>query len=107
MFTLSWLWHSGQTKTSGRRGGGSFLGSSERTWGKKFPERAMGQAEECECVKVQQERNLWRRRAWYTSQMSERQMDSLASELIENGRLPEDPEDTADIDWSQKAPGLD
>lgn len=107
MFTLSWLWHSGQTKTSGGRGDGSFLGSSEHTWGKKFPECGMGQAEECECVKVQQERNLRHRGAWDTSQTSEGQMDSLASELVENGRLPEDPEDTADVDWSQKAPGLD
>ena len=107
MFALSWLWHSGQAKPSGRRGDGSFLGSSEHTWGKKFPECGMGQAEECECVKVQQERNLRRRRVWNESRMSRGQMDSLASELVENERLPEDPEDTADGDWSQKAPGLD
>lgn len=92
LFALAWLWHSGRAKPSGRRGGGSFLGSSEHTWGKKFPERGMGQAEECECVKVQQERNLQCGRAWDTSWMSKGQRDSLASELMENGRLAEDPE---------------
>lgn len=107
LFALSWLWHSGQAKLSGRRGNSSFLGSSEHTWGKNFPEYGMGQAEECECVRVQQERKLWHRTAWDTSWMSKGQMNSLASELVESERLPEDPEDTSDIDWSQNAPGLD
>lgn len=56
-------------------------------------------------MKVQQERNSRRRRAWDTAQTSEGQRDSLASERVEGERLPEGPEDTAGVAWSQKAPG--
>lgn len=100
----------GSGKPLRKEGGWLLPGILQAHWGQEVPRRWDGAAEECERVKVQQDRSSRRRRvwdtSWDTSQMDEGQRDSLASERVEDERPPEDPRTLRALAGPRKLPSL-